>query len=156
MQLGSFFTTPQTRDVADYPGWSVQFMSLQEVKQSIIADLLVTCRDLGALHWSELFHFLEKPMSIEYVLYALTELIDEGRLVEHGQFLSLREGKSWLQNHMDYCGVYIFGFPEIVYPDGLIGLSEQGHDTVEQIGVEGVVQMVMAEIRHPDATKAVQ
>lgn len=153
MDLDDFFSVPYARDCSDWNLWSVQNMSREKCKQAIVADLLATIKKLGALHWTELFRFLDGPSSHELVLDALLELIAEGRVIDRSQFLSLAEGPGMLQDHMDYCGVYIFGIPGIVYPDGLIGITDQGRDAVEQIGVDGVAEMVYAEMKHPGASK---
>ena len=150
MQILDFLNTAEARDVCEGVYVGVQHMSDHEIEQSIIADLVVILKEVGALHWTELFHFIRTKKQTLRVLNALIRLTDQGMVIEEGQYVRLRTEKtSALQMAMDFAGVYCLDYPGITYPDGLIQLSDTGRDVLEQLGVDGAAEMLVAELQHP-------
>jgi hypothetical protein len=154
--ITNFLSHPEARDVAETPFQSVAHMSDIEIQQSIVADLVVTREECGGLYWTEIFRFVRTRHQIDRVLNALVQLIISRVVVEHGQFLALRDETGALQLAMDFAGVYQMNVPGINYPDGLMTLSDEGREIIEGNGVDAVAAMLYAETKYPDATDTMQ
>lgn len=152
----NFFTSPFARELCESEIRSVAHMDDDELRWSVLADMQITIKDLFGLHWIELFRFIKTPEQTDRVLNAIVDLIDEGLILECGdQEVTLPGDTATLQKIMDMCGIYRYDVEGIEYPDNLIGLTDEGRDAIEQIGVEGVAEMIAAEMHGPKSSTSV-
>jgi hypothetical protein len=154
--MSNFLRQAYARELVELPDMGVQYMVDHELDQSVVADLVLTVMECGGLHWTELFRFVIREKQRNRVLDAIIRMMDMGIVIEHGYYLSLRPETAALQLAMDFCGIYTLGIPGIVYPDGLITMNEAGRQAVEQIGAEGVAELVMAGVTYPDSMDRMQ
>ncbi len=136
----------------DYLAWfvwedsdfGVQLMTDTEIQKSIVDDLIsLLGHGIGGVHWFDFFRFVRSRKQRERVLNALLVLIDGNIVEDNGGYIHFEDRRESLQSAMDFAEHWLEGFD---MPDGVICTTPLGQEMIEQIGVNGMAELLSAEL----------